>query len=647
MNDATNYELLSAYLDGELTADERARVETLLAADPAARQLLDELRAVGQAIQGLPPYTLGEDLSQRILQTAERRMLTATDDRPTPAKEPPLPSVWSQLTWRGLFNTRALVWSGIAVAVALMLTINEHFEQKRADRDIAMAPKDAEPAHHAAADKVPGEMKFAETRPIPSMHAPGSGPRVASKEASGERFKEEKAEAAKSLAPREMAAGEESRIADDGRLDANENGGGMGGMGGGMGMARSQPTPIAAPKARMPDDRLTGISEAPKMALHDRGGSAKKPSDALRSKAADLLGSGVAKDEKADMPNKAAPAGDKAAPAGDKAAMPAATPPALSFAPAAPAVVAASPTPVSPKSESAPALTVVQPRMGLSGSYSDALGALGFAEGGRKAGLEKGVQGVVDGDTIVRCDITVQAAESRTFEQLLAKGGIDAKDRRSQNEAMAGGQVRSRSTSDQYGHAEKQTATPPSKASGKADAKELVYYVEMTPAQMDELVAQLNKRSDAFSAVAVESAADRRNRSLRSVAPIGKSVGAASSTNGTGMKAKGSPLAETDAKPQNQPKADEQAGQGSVMDAPETASQQPTSQAASGPLQRLGLPNKDLNEQKSSSRRVVFMLRVIDAPARSAAAASMDADAAGKASQKPVTSEPSPAKQKQ
>ena len=45
MNDLPQNELLSAYLDGELTAAEQADVERLLAANPAARQLLDELPA--------------------------------------------------------------------------------------------------------------------------------------------------------------------------------------------------------------------------------------------------------------------------------------------------------------------------------------------------------------------------------------------------------------------------------------------------------------------------------------------------------------------------------------------------------------------------------------------------------------------------
>src|SRR6185436_8839543 len=63
-------ELLSAYLDGELSADERAAVEARLATDPAAQQLLHELRSVSQSVQALPTETLGRDLSQEIIRRA-------------------------------------------------------------------------------------------------------------------------------------------------------------------------------------------------------------------------------------------------------------------------------------------------------------------------------------------------------------------------------------------------------------------------------------------------------------------------------------------------------------------------------------------------------------------------------------------------
>jgi|GEM_PF-6174597 len=70
-----NDELVSAYLDGELTPAEQARVERLLADDPHLRQLHEELRALRSSFEALPRHRLNEDLSQRVLRTAERAML--------------------------------------------------------------------------------------------------------------------------------------------------------------------------------------------------------------------------------------------------------------------------------------------------------------------------------------------------------------------------------------------------------------------------------------------------------------------------------------------------------------------------------------------------------------------------------------------
>src|SRR5208337_2970926 len=85
MSDVPDTELFSAYLDGESTADEQVRAEQILAASPEARQLLEELRALGSTLQGLPQQELDEDLSARVLEVAERRMLLPddADDKPS------------------------------------------------------------------------------------------------------------------------------------------------------------------------------------------------------------------------------------------------------------------------------------------------------------------------------------------------------------------------------------------------------------------------------------------------------------------------------------------------------------------------------------------------------------------------------------
>jgi len=70
MNDIPETELFSAYLDGELTADEQARAEQILATSSSARQMLEELRALSATLQGLPQEKIAEDLSVRVLEVA-------------------------------------------------------------------------------------------------------------------------------------------------------------------------------------------------------------------------------------------------------------------------------------------------------------------------------------------------------------------------------------------------------------------------------------------------------------------------------------------------------------------------------------------------------------------------------------------------
>jgi hypothetical protein len=154
MKDLPENELLSAYLDGELTAAEQAEVEQLLARSPASRQLLEELRALSSKLQALPRYTLGEDVSQQVLRVAERRMLTqpstGADIRPAgrtdmPGKVPlPAPRRVRAIL-RRVFSPRALVWSALAVIIAVMLTlVNRGPQQPPAHNEIAKAPAEAE-----------------------------------------------------------------------------------------------------------------------------------------------------------------------------------------------------------------------------------------------------------------------------------------------------------------------------------------------------------------------------------------------------------------------------------------------------------------------------------------------------------------------
>src|ERR1700755_3209992 len=60
-------ELLSAYLDDELSPEERAAVEARLASDPDAQQLLHQLRSVSQSVQATPQVPAARDFRAEIL----------------------------------------------------------------------------------------------------------------------------------------------------------------------------------------------------------------------------------------------------------------------------------------------------------------------------------------------------------------------------------------------------------------------------------------------------------------------------------------------------------------------------------------------------------------------------------------------------
>ncbi|HEY0134680.1 MAG TPA: hypothetical protein VGB85_11385, partial [Nannocystis sp.] len=59
--------LIQPFLDDELPASERARVEAVLAQDPVLRDMVDEQRSVRQALRDLPPEAAPQALQARVL----------------------------------------------------------------------------------------------------------------------------------------------------------------------------------------------------------------------------------------------------------------------------------------------------------------------------------------------------------------------------------------------------------------------------------------------------------------------------------------------------------------------------------------------------------------------------------------------------
>ena len=72
---------LSAYVDGELTANERAEIETQLASSPEWRAVLDELRTTRDAVRALPLVDAPDGFWERQLSPTGGQVLDLTAAR--------------------------------------------------------------------------------------------------------------------------------------------------------------------------------------------------------------------------------------------------------------------------------------------------------------------------------------------------------------------------------------------------------------------------------------------------------------------------------------------------------------------------------------------------------------------------------------
>ena len=95
-------ELLSAYVDGELTDDERATLEQRLRDDPGAREMVAELSAVSRTLRSVPKHALGADLREVVLRQA------VVHAKPAPVE---------------IGGTRRWAWAAMALAAALLLAV--------------------------------------------------------------------------------------------------------------------------------------------------------------------------------------------------------------------------------------------------------------------------------------------------------------------------------------------------------------------------------------------------------------------------------------------------------------------------------------------------------------------------------------------
>jgi hypothetical protein len=135
MDNSENDILISAYLDDELTVDERAHVERLLASSAEARQLLDDLRALRGGLQELPQHRLEIDFAQQVMHKAveigERPSEVGQTSKGADSSSLPstarstTPALRKAVQDRGHrpFGRRGIAWSLIAIAAAVVISV--------------------------------------------------------------------------------------------------------------------------------------------------------------------------------------------------------------------------------------------------------------------------------------------------------------------------------------------------------------------------------------------------------------------------------------------------------------------------------------------------------------------------------------------
>jgi len=103
-------ELISAYLDGELSDQQRRIVEQEMEREPRYRQMFDELVALRNTLHSLPQHQLDAAFHEGVME----RVLKGEPTTPKPAVDP---SISRDPMWR------RFVWSGAAIAAAILVMV--------------------------------------------------------------------------------------------------------------------------------------------------------------------------------------------------------------------------------------------------------------------------------------------------------------------------------------------------------------------------------------------------------------------------------------------------------------------------------------------------------------------------------------------
>lgn len=153
---------ISAYLDNELSPEQRQEVEALLARDASARALLADLQAMRSALGALPRGRASTDLTETIRARVERQALIGPTPTTSPAPKGKLPLVarWSAAA-------AILLMTGVGGYVLWNLNKDEAFNvpQQFAALDERAAEAPAPPDKLAVADESVPEPEMTGTSP--------------------------------------------------------------------------------------------------------------------------------------------------------------------------------------------------------------------------------------------------------------------------------------------------------------------------------------------------------------------------------------------------------------------------------------------------------------------------------------------------
>jgi sporulation protein YlmC with PRC-barrel domain len=147
-----NEELLSGYLDGELSSEEQAQVEHAVQQDPQAQQLLEDLEQIRHCLQELPAKQPPADARQRVLEKINSEDLAGNGG-------PPLSAVKRTLPTTAIVSWLVATAAGIALLfiVPPLLQDSNQVALNRGDATSSHGPEEIDESLAPFADLAGGE----------------------------------------------------------------------------------------------------------------------------------------------------------------------------------------------------------------------------------------------------------------------------------------------------------------------------------------------------------------------------------------------------------------------------------------------------------------------------------------------------------